>query len=393
MTKIKDDAVTSPQPELSNTQQSIKSSLRLQLVQGIGPRVYAELIQRFGSAEKVLSATPQLLREVPGVGAKLMQAIVNADTQTDVKSVLEVCEANQIKILERYSDGYPKMLSEIYDPPSVLFHQGTIEPVDQLAIAIVGTRHSSNYGDTIASRLAHGLSMAGLTIVSGLARGIDAQAHRAALSAGGRTLAVLGGGLLKMYPPEHKKLAKEIATNGAVISEALPEQSPQSGCFPRRNRIVTGLSLGVIVVEAGDRSGAAISARLAMEQGREVFAVPGRIDSRNSRGCHQLIRDGATLVRSVDDVLEQLGPLISPVAISDQDGNANQQDRIVKHPAELKLSDQETKILQSIGTEATQFDDIMHETGLPASRVLSTISVLEVRRLIRRLSSSTFVRI
>ena len=393
MTEITDDTTVAASSTLADAQQAIESSLRLQLVQGIGPRVYAELIQRLGSAENVLSASPQLLREVPGVGAKLMQAIVNADTQTDVASVLKVCEENQIKILQRYSASYPKMLAEIYDPPSVLFHQGTIEPVDQLAIAIVGTRHSSNYGDTIASRLAHGLSMAGLTIVSGLARGIDAQAHRAALAAGGRTLAVLGGGLLKMYPPEHKKLAREIAANGAVISEALPEQSPQSGCFPRRNRIVTGLSLGVIVVEAGDRSGAAISARLAMEQGREVFAVPGRIDSRNSRGCHQLIRDGATLVRSVDDVLEQLGPLVSPVSIADKDRGSNQPDRVVKHPAELKLSDQETKILQSIGTEVTNFDDIMHETGLPASRVLSTISVLEVRRLIRRLSSSTFVRI
>ena len=393
MTEPTDNTTVAATPALPDAQQSIENSLRLQLVQGIGPRVFAELIQRFGSAENVLSASPQLLREVPGVGAKLMQAIVNADTQTDVNSVLTICEANKIGIMERYSSAYPKMLAQIYDPPSVLFHQGTIEPVDQLAIAIVGTRHSSNYGDTIASRLAHGLSMAGLTIVSGLARGIDAQAHRAALAAGGRTLAVLGGGLLKMYPPEHKKLAREIAANGAVISEALPEQSPQSGCFPRRNRIVTGLSLGVIVVEAGDRSGAAISARLAMEQGREVFAVPGRIDSRNSRGCHQLIRDGATLVRSVDDVLEQLGPLVSPVSMSDKDSDVNHQNRIVKHPAELKLSDQETKILQSIGAESTQFDDIMHQTGLPASRVLSTISVLEVRRLIRRLSSSTFVRI
>lgn len=378
-------------------QQSIENSLRLQLVQGIGPRVYGALIERFGSAEAVLSATPQQLREVPGVGAKLMHAIVNADTQTDVASVLKVCRSNDIKILDRHNAHFPKMLAEIYDPPSILFHQGTIESADQLAIAIVGTRHSSNYGDTIARRLAHGLSMAGLTIVSGLARGIDAQAHRAALAAKGRTLAVLGGGLLKMYPPEHKKLAAEIATSGAVISEALPEQSPQSGCFPRRNRIVTGLSLGVIVVEAGDRSGAAISARLAMEQGREVFAVPGRIDSRNSRGCHQLIRDGATLVRSVDDVLEQLGPLTSSVSISNSevrsDHESHPNNRIIKHPAELKLSDQETLILQAIRTEQTGFDEIIEQTGLPAPRVLSTISVLEVRRLIRRVSSSSFVRV
>lgn len=369
---------------------SIEASLKLQLVQGIGPRVFGELIQRFASAENVLAATPQQLRDVPGVGTKLMQAIINADAQTDVAGVLEVCRAKGISILDRGSESYPKMLSEIHDPPNILFHQGTIEPVDQLAIAIVGTRHSSNYGDTVARKLAQGLSMAGFTIVSGLARGIDAQAHKAALAANGRTLAVLGGGLLKMYPPEHQKLADEIAANGAVISEALPQQSPQSGCFPRRNRIVTGLSLGVIVIEAGDRSGAAISARLAMEQGREVFAVPGRIDSNNSRGCHQLIRDGATLVRSVDDVLEQLGPLVCPVS---RDVASGESGETIKHPAELKLSDQERQILQAIRSEPTGFDDIMQQTGLPASRLLSTISVLEVRRLIRRLSSTSFVRI
>lgn len=373
----------------SSRQKSIEASLKLQLVQGIGPRVFGELIQRFDSAENVLAATPQQLREVPGVGTKLMQNIVNADAQTDVARLLELCGDKGISILDRGSAAYPKMLAEIYDPPNILFHQGTIEPVDQLAIAIVGTRHSSNYGDTVARRLAHGLSMAGFTIVSGLARGIDAQAHKAALAAKGRTIAVLGGGLLKMYPPEHQKLADEIAANGAVISEALPEQSPQSGCFPRRNRIVTGLSLGVIVVEAGDRSGAAISARLAMEQGREVFAVPGRIDSQNSRGCHQLIRDGATLVRSVDDVLEQLGPLVDAVP---REAAPGETPETIKHPAELKLSDQERAILQAIRSEPTGFDEIMQQTGLPASRLLSTISVLEVRRLIRRLSSTSFVR-
>lgn len=372
-------------------QRAVESALRLQLVPGVGPRVFADLIERFGDATGVLSASPQHLRSVPGVGAKLMQAIVNAQSQTDVAAVLATCQSSGINILDRYSSAYPKMLAEIYDPPSILFYKGTLKPVDQLAIAIVGTRRSSNYGDTVAKRLAHGLSMAGLTIVSGLARGIDAAAHRAALAAKGRTLAVLGGGILKMYPPEHESLAAEIADHGAVISEALPHQSPQSGCFPRRNRIVTGLSLGVIVVEAGDRSGAAISARLAMEQGREVFAVPGRIDSRNSSGCHQLIRDGATLVRSVDDVLEQLGPLVAPVPVDSSEASTGSES-VIRHPAELKLSDQEAAILNCIGAEPTSFDVIMDNTGLPASRVLSTISVLEVRRLIKRLSSTSFVR-
>ena len=227
--------------------------------------------------------------------------------------------------------------------------------------------------------------MAGITIVSGLARGIDASAHHAAMEAGGRTLAVLGGGHLRLYPAEHADLAKRITNQGAVLSESLPESAPKNGSFPRRNRIVTGLSLGVIVVEAAQRSGALISARLAMEQGREVFAVPGQIDSRMSQGCHQLLKDGAKLVQSIDDVLEELGPLATPTQIDSETE--------IRHPAELKLSDQESQVLNAIKADATEFDLIMEQTGLPASRVLSTISVLEMRRLVKRVSGTALVRI
>ncbi len=237
----------------------------------------------------------------------------------------------------------------------------------------------------VAENLAQGLANAGLTIVSGLARGIDAAAHRGALKSDGRTIAVLGSGLLNMYPPEHQGLADEVRQRGVLLSESLPMNAPKAGCFPRRNRIVSGLSLGVIVVEASERSGALISARLAMEQGREVFAVPGRIDSRMSRGCHRLIRDGAKLVESVDDVLEELGPLSVPTIVD--------ADNTIRHPAELKLSDQEKLVLNSISHEATNFDQIVVQTGLPPARVLSTISVLEIRRLVRRLSGTSLVRI
>lgn len=359
--------------------------MRLHLVPGIGPVTHGELVRVFGSPEGVLKASPADIRNVPGVGPKLVLQLSLAKESTGVQSQLELCRQNDIQIITRSDANYPKPLAEIYDPPNLLFCRGELLDIDQVAIAIVGTRHASNYGRAIATRLATGLAMAGFTIVSGLARGIDAAAHRAALAAGGRTVAVLGGGLLKMYPPEHAQLAKEIAKSGAVLSESLPMQPPKSGSFPRRNRIVTGLCLGVIVVEAGERSGALISARMAMEQGREVFAVPGRVDSRMSRGCHRLISDGAKLVESIDDVLEELGPLANPARIDPETS--------IRHPAEMKLSDQETNVLRAIGTEKTEFDAVVVVTGLPPARVLATISVLEVRRLVRRVTGTSFVRV
>ena len=363
----------------------LEAAMRLHLVPGIGPVTHGELVRVFGSPEGVLKASPADIRNVPGVGPKLVLQLSLAKESTGVQSQLELCRQNDIQIVTRSDANYPKPLAEIYDPPNLLFCRGKLLDIDQVAIAIVGTRHASNYGRAIATRLATGLAMAGFTIVSGLARGIDAAAHRAALAAGGRTVAVLGGGLLKMYPPEHAQLAKEIAKSGAVLSESLPMQPPKSGSFPRRNRIVTGLCLGVIVVEAGERSGALISARMAMEQGREVFAVPGRVDSRMSRGCHRLISDGAKLVESIDDVLEELGPLANPARIDPETS--------IRHPAEMKLSDQETNVLRAIGTEKTEFDAVVVVTGLPPARVLATISVLEVRRLVRRVTGTSFVRV
>ncbi len=361
------------------------AALCLHLVPGIGPGVFGDLIAKFGSAAAALHAAPSEIRDIPGIGPKLHRQIVDASRSIDIQPQLELCRENDISILDQTDEQYPAPLKEIHDPPPILFSQGRLTAADSIAIAIVGTRHATHYGKTVTERLARGLAMAGFTIVSGLARGIDAAAHRGALQAGGRTIAVLGGGLLRMYPPEHAGLAAEIRNQGALLSEALPMNAPKSGSFPKRNRIVTGLSLGLIVVEAGDRSGALISARLAMEQNREVFAVPGRIDSRMSRGCHRLIRDGAKLVESVDDVLDELGPLATPTRLD----AAN----TIHHPAELKLTDQETIVLNSIRNEPTEFDQIVVQTGLPPARVLSTISVLEIRRLIRRTSGTSFMRI
>ena len=359
-------------------------TLRLSLVPGVGPRTRQALLERFGSPEAVLAAGPSELREVPGVGPKLTGRILAA-TEIDAEEEIAVCREHGIRILTETDESYPRLLREIPDPPGVLFVAGTIEPQDALAVAIVGTRHASQYGLRQAERLAGSLARAGLTIVSGLARGIDAAAHRGALAAGGRTLAVLASGVLSIYPPEHAKLAQEVVASGALLSEAPSRAEPLSGAFPQRNRIISGLSLGAVIVEAGDRSGALITARHAMEQGREVFAVPGRVDERAARGCHRLIRDGAKLVETADDVLEELGPLVESLPRDD--------GQVVRHPAELMLNELEQKVLATVGTEPTSIDQIVATTGLPVHRVLSTVSVLEMRRLVRRLSGSTVARI
>jgi len=359
-------------------------ALRLSMISGVGPRIRKALLERFGSARAVLAAAPSELREVYGVGTKLTHKIAGADHEVDVEAEIAVCREHGIDIFTEGDAAYPRALREIHDPPGVLFVRGAVKPSDALAVGIVGTRHCTQYGLRQAARLAGSLSRAGLTIISGLARGIDAAAHRGALAAGGRTIAVLASGVMNIYPPEHDRLAEEVAAHGALVSELPPQSSPLAGTFPQRNRLISGMSLGVIVVEAAQRSGALITARHAMEQDREVFAVPGNVDGRASRGCHQLIRDGAKLVESADDVLEELGPLVE--AAPRDDGQT------IHHPAELLLNELEQQVLSTIGVEAIAIDRIISETGLPVSQVLSTISVLEMRRLIRRLSGTMVVR-
>jgi DNA processing protein len=374
---------TDPSPG-DSADDSVTDTLRLCSVPGVGPRTRKKLLERFGSDRAVLEATSSQLREVSGVGSKLAEAIFQADHQSDVEREVALCRQHGIEIITEHEDRYPRVLREIHDPPGVIFLRGELRPADALAIAIVGTRHATPYGLRQAERLAGALARAGLTVVSGLARGIDAAAHRAAISAGGRTIAVLASGVLTIYPPEHSKLADEIVAAGALLSESPPGVEPLAGMFPQRNRLISGLSLGVIVVEAAERSGALITARHAMEQGREVFAVPGNVDSRASRGCHQLLRDGAKLVESADDVLEELGPLVE--AAPGGDGQT------IHHPAELLLNEAEQQVLAAVGTEATSIDQIITDTGLPVHQVLSTLSVLEMRRLIRRLSGTMVSR-
>jgi DNA processing protein len=359
-------------------------AVRLALVSGVGPRHRQDLLTRFGSPAAVLAASAADLQSVSGIGPKIATRIAAARQDVDAEAELTLAAEHGIDVLIEEDEAYPRPLRQIHDPPGVLFRRGTYLPQDELAIAIVGTRHATRYGLAQAERLAAGLARVGFTIVSGLARGVDAAAHRGALEAGGRTIAVLGSGLLEIYPPEHESLARDVAASGCLLSESPPRMIPMSGAFPQRNRLISGLAVGAIVVEAANRSGALITARHAYEQGREVFAVPGPIDSRLSHGCHALIKDGAKLVESIDDVLAELGPLAENVARED--------GTIVTQPAELLLNEIEQQVLQAIDGQPISLDAVAAACQLPIHRVLSTVSVLEMRRLVRRVSGTQVVR-
>jgi DNA processing protein len=358
--------------------------LRLALVAGVGPKLLAALQERFDCPREVLQATLSQLGQTPRVGPKLASAIREASRSDLADRVVQHCQENQVRIVLPLDPDFPKLLSELADPPPLLFVRGDFDQADQMAIGIVGTRHPTHYGSQMADTLARGLSQAGLTIVSGLARGIDSVAHRAALQAGGRTIAMLGSSVTEIYPPEHDELAGQISSQGALVSETHPFAKPKAGVFPQRNRLISGISLGVIVVEAAERSGALITAQHAGEQGRDLFAVPGPITSRVSRGTNRLIRDGAILIQDAQDVIEHLGPMVSAVRVSS--------DRVVHHPSELMLNDQEQTVLQAIPNMATSVDKVIVQSQLPVPRVLSTLSVLEMRGLIQRCAGNCVIR-
>jgi DNA processing protein len=363
----------------------LRRELQLILTPGVGPLIRQRLIEQFGSIERVLAAGSSNLQGVSGVGPTLAKRIVEHRDNGEVDKQLEIARTNGVQILLESHDDYPPLLKEIHDPPGVLFVRGTLLPGDRLAVAIVGTRHATRYGLKQATALSTSLARSGITVVSGMARGIDTAVHRAALDAGGRTIAVLASGVLAPYPPENVRLADEIAAQGCLLSEAAPTMPPISGMFPQRNRIISGLSLGSIVVEAAARSGALITARHAWEQNREVFAVPGPIDSRLSHGPHQLIRDGAKLVSSIEDVLEELGPMAHETTRDD--------GTTIRVPAEVTLNDVEQKVLQAIDTKGSLIDEVTQASGLPVHRVLSTIHVLEMRSLVRRVSGNRVARV
>jgi DNA processing protein len=372
-------------------------ALGLHLVPGIGPRTTQTLLEAFGSPGRALAATEAELQSVEGIGPKLAKAIRAARKSDEARAELARCREIGARVTCRGTTSYPHLLAQIPDAPAVLYSRGELLPQDEIAVAIVGSRRCTYYGISQAEKIASGLARAGVTIISGLAKGIDAAAHRAALAAGGRTLAVTATGLEMVYPPEHVELAEQVVSSGAILTEFRLSQKPLAGLFPQRNRVISGMSLGVIVIEASRKSGALHTARHATEQNRDVFAVPGRIDSAASEGCHDLIRDGAVLIRGVDDVLQHLGPLIRPVSFPAAGMKASVNaspgvKREVRSVAELSLNEQERQVLDHITGEPSPIDAVLTAAGLDPPRVLATLTVLEMKRLVRRLPGNLVVR-
>ncbi|MDA0920695.1 MAG: DNA-processing protein DprA [Planctomycetota bacterium] len=370
--------------DFSESDAALVTAIRLNLVPGIGPRHQRSLLDYFGDPESIFAASLTELERVSGVGPKLARLIHAARTTDHAESEVRTCQQHGYRLLRMGTDEYPENLTEVCDAPLILYCRGELKAQDNLAVGIVGSRRCTLYGTQQAERFGRALAMAGITVVSGLARGIDAAAHRGALAAGGRTIAVSATGLNHIYPPEHVELAEQISKNGAVVCESRLDQQPTSGIFPQRNRIISGLSLGVVIIEANRKSGALHTARHAMEQGREVMAIPGRIDSFASDGCNDLIRDGATLIRNVDDVIEALGPLVEPVQTEDQ--------QEVRSPRELTLSTQERLILDMVTSEPQHLDEIIRTAEIGSSRVLATLTVLEMKRMVKRLPGGFLVR-
>lgn len=371
--------MTPPDPAME-----LLSAIALSLADGVGPRTQSALLEAFGTAENVLAQPFESLLQVQGIGPKTATSLINPDRIQQARELWQECQKLGIAVAQRSTADYPRRLAEICDAPAIMYRRGVLLPQDELAIAIVGSRRCTAYGRRHAERLSAALARAGFTIISGLARGVDAAAHRGALQAGGRTVAVLASGVRDIYPPEHKELADEITQQGALLSEMPIDQRPLPGLFPQRNRIISGLCLGVIVIEATRNSGALYTARHAMEQGREVFALPGQVDSLASEGCHELIRDGVTLVRNADDVLAMLGPLPMPTSTTSA--------VTIHSPRELVLNPLETEVLNRISMQPVHVDELLRDTNIEVSRVLATLTVLEMRRLIRRLPGSMFVR-
>jgi DNA processing protein len=352
--------------------------LALHLVPGLGPRLTSALLERFGSPAGALRASAAQLQEVPHIGGKLSQSLSAAMQRLDVDAELKLMAEQRVRLLVRGTGDFPTSVNDIPDRPDLLYLRGTLRPEDARAVALVGSRQFTSYGRRIAERLATELARAGFTIISGLARGIDGVAHRAALSAGGRTLAVLAGGLSKIYPPEHAGLAQDIETAGALLTEAPMRMEPMAAMFPARNRLISGLARGVVVVEAAARSGALITARHAAEQGRLVFAVPGPLDSPASAGVHHLVRQGAILIRGVEDILEELEgvkPCLQPAG-----------------PAPPDLGGTERRIWEFLQDRPRNLDEMVQELGLSVPEITTAVLTLEMKKAVRRMPGNQYER-
>lgn len=373
--------------------------LALNLLPKIGPIRVRRLMGRFGAPQAILAAGVRELAGVPGIGAEMAAQIAGWEDRIDLPEEKRRIADHGIRLLTLDDSDYPESLRQIHDPPFLLYMKGSIRPGDAAAVAVVGSRRTTHYGREQAKRLSFQLAKAGFTIVSGLARGIDTAAHEAALAAGGRTLAVLGSGIGHVYPPENQGLADRIAERGAVLSEFPVLYVPDKQSFPLRNRIVAGLCQGLLVVEAPAWSGALITANQALEQGRAVFAVPGPIDRPTSEGCHRLIQQGATLVCSAEDVVEELGLAINTLPLdfgteTDPAPAPSGKDAAPGMPAtparHLELSEMERLLLDRLGEGDATIDLLAEAAGIPPGLASAALLQLEMKRLVRQRPGKTF---
>ncbi|OGS45889.1 MAG: DNA protecting protein DprA [Elusimicrobia bacterium RIFOXYD2_FULL_34_15] len=361
----------------------LESWLILNQVLPVGPVKFKKLLDFFGTAEKVLSLTDKDLMQVEGIDDKTAKAITswrNIDIQKDI----EEAGKNGVKIITSFMDEYPQTLKTIYDYPPVLYVKGKLDKRDSVAIAIVGTRMITSYGKSVCEYITKELAEAGVTVVSGLARGVDSVAHKVAIEEKGRTVAVLGNGLSNHYPPENRKLEDKIVENGALISEFPMHARPDKMNFPRRNRLISGLSLGVVVIEADEKSGALITAKFAVEQGKDVFAVPGNIFSKFSKGPHKLLKNGAKLVETVDDIISEINLLKNFVK------NTQKNIRILKENRDL--NEESKLVLESIGCEPVHIDLLSDKTKIQIEKLSVILLGLVMNGFISELHAKNYVR-
>ena len=348
------------------------------LIKGIGAVRFQRMLERFGNAESAWSAAPAELAGA-GLSLKLIERIVAVREKVDLALIWEQIQSKGIQVLTWLDEAYPQRLKEIEQPPPVLYLRGELIPEDTWAVAIVGTRRVTPYGRQITEEIASFLAANSVTVVSGLARGVDALAHNAALKAGGRTLAVLGSGVDRIYPPENRTLAGNIFEHGAVLSDYAPGTPPESSNFPPRNRIISGLSMAVVVIEAGETSGALITAEFAADQGRDVFAVPGNILAPQSKGTNKLIQQGAHPLLSANDILQVLNLT-----------------HVGQHKAARKAlpaDEVEAKLLAAMGEEPLHVDDIRNQTDLPVEKVSATLVMMELKGMVRQVGNMHYVAV
>ncbi|HEY3662779.1 MAG TPA: DNA-processing protein DprA [Chthoniobacterales bacterium] len=363
---------------------STEACIALNMVAGMGPVRLRKLLEVFETPERILAAKRSELRTVDGIGSDVAEKIAGWESAVDLPAELERIREFGAEVITAQSPVYPRQLREIHAPPIVLYVWGELTERDQHAIAVIGSRRTSHYGAECAKKLSYQLAYSGLTVISGLARGIDTAAHQGALAAKGRTIAVIGSGLMKLYPPENEALAEKIRSgNGAVVSEFSMAVEPDRQTFPMRNRIISGWSHGILVVEAGLNSGALITASQAIEQGRSVYAVPGHINAPTAHGSNRLIQQGAKLVMDASDILDDLQILLP------------EKQKLPEAAARPlpELSDDERLVYEAIRPTETPIDQIAAASELPASTVSSVLLRLELKRLVKQLPGKYFVKL